>query len=710
MARQAYTDERGSVHGVNPGTELGRYTVETRIEEIPGGERWNARDTTLDRDVTLIVMPADADSTAAALDAARRAAGIEAAQLVRILDVGSEAEHSFVAEDAIGDASTYTEVIGTEGLPAEEVRRITGEVATGIEAARARGLHHLALTPDLVLLTGDGRVKVRGLATAAALAGIETEGEEADRDDATGVVALAYAGLTATWPLERPSGLPSAPREGSGPPPPSRVAVGVPGDLDTICRETLGEGQGPDSPGDYAAQIAPWSRIPLAGAVRTSPRAGTDAPTEVVPTASGVAGDGSTSDDHDVVSGADGTGERDGSSGLGVAGAAGAAAGAAGLAGAAARSGSSDDAATTRSHAAQAGETPFDSGDDDATREIRLRHRDGVTAHVTRGDETPAGRRADDERTRRVRRPQDDSDDEHGRRGAAAAAAAAAAGAVGTGGKVIGDRLGKVARTAGDRSKEALHDARARREAIRADQRSRSSLGSAPTTAEIEAPAPLLPAEAGAPPSRRQANLVLGLMAGLVALACLFGTIGTSRIGSATDLGRILGGDETTAVATSQSASPSGSGSGSGSGGGEPLAIANAAGYDPAPGDGVEHNAEVPRVYDGDPDTIWTTEGYEDPSFGGVKQGVGVTVDLGQAQDISSVTLQLPLAAQATVYAGDQPTNSGTEIGRTDGRTGEVELTPSGQVTGRYVTVWFTTLSQGDDGRYRAAVGEITVR
>ena len=53
MARQTSTDERDNVHGVNPGTELGRYTVASRIEEIAGGERWTARDTTLDRDVTL---------------------------------------------------------------------------------------------------------------------------------------------------------------------------------------------------------------------------------------------------------------------------------------------------------------------------------------------------------------------------------------------------------------------------------------------------------------------------------------------------------------------------------------------------------------------------------------------------------------------------------------------------------------------------------
>ncbi|EKA59927.1 hypothetical protein B277_15649 [Janibacter hoylei PVAS-1] len=213
---------------MNPGTELGRYTVASRIEEIAGGERWTARDTTLDRDVTLLVMPTDGASTPAALDAARRAAGVEAAQLVRILDVDTEGDLSWVAEESLADALTYAEAIGTDGLPAEEVRRITGEIATGVEAARARGLHHLALTPDIVLLTHDGRVKVRGLATSAALGGTETEGEEADRDDARAIVALAYAGLTGTWPLPGSTSLPAAPTSDGAPTPPFAPRGGRP--------------------------------------------------------------------------------------------------------------------------------------------------------------------------------------------------------------------------------------------------------------------------------------------------------------------------------------------------------------------------------------------------------------------------------------------------------------------------------------------------
>lgn len=662
MARQADTDERDSVDGVNPGTELGRYTVNARIETIPGGERWTARDTTLDRDVTLLIMPADALPTEAALDAARRAAGVEAAQLVRILDVGTEESFSFIAEEGIGDSETYAYAIGEEGLPAEEVRRITGEVATGIEAARARGLHHLALTPETVLLTHDGRVKVRGLATAAALAGIETEGEKADRDDATGVVALAYAGLTATWPLERTTSLTPAKGDGT-PPPPSRVAVGVPGDLDTICRETLGEGTGPDSPGDYAAQIAPWSRIPLTGSTRTAAGA---------PEQDAESTDGSATST-----------------------------GAAGAAGAAAVGGSAAGAA--------AGHAGSDSGDDEihdgesATREIDLRQDDEPTTVI----DARSGRRGS-----RATDPEAPSHADSQSRARAAAAAAAAAGAVGTGAKVLGDRLGQASKTASGRSQEALRDARARREAIREDRSRRTSLGAAPVSAELESPAPLLPAEAGAAPSRSQSNLVMLLMASFVAIACVAGIFGSSQIGENTNLGKIFGGDETTAAQVTPS--PEGDGGGGNGGGdddGEPYQILNAAGYDPSPGDGSEHNSEVQRVYDGDPDTEWTTEGYESPEFGGVKDGVGLTVDLGQPQPINSVTLQLPTSAEATVYVGDSPTNSGTELGQTEGQDGEVTLEASDPEEAQYVTVWFTSLEQDDqDGRYRAALGEITVR
>lgn len=646
------------MHGVNPGAEVGRYTLNAQIETVSGGERWTARDTALEHEVTLLVMPTEGDRTAAALDAARRAAGVEAAQLVRILDVGSEGALSYVCEEGLREAGTYAALIGAKGVPAEEVRRVTGEVATGLEAARSRGLHHLALVPESVLLTPDGRIKVRGLATTAALTGLETEGEEADRADATAVVALAYAGLTVTWPLATPSSLPTTPRGEDGPPPPSRVAVDVPGDLDTICRETLGEGVGPESPGDYAAQVAPWSRIPLAGSAHPNPKPGA-----VAGAVAAGAGTATAQRDAPPPSGPPPSGPGE-AAGPGV---------------------------------------DEDDVDEADTNEIPVYRADEPTEAIpTDPTGTPAGS------------PGATASDEDSA-GGPVARTATAAGAVGAGAKVIGDRLDKVSKNAAERSREALHDARARREAIREDRTRHSSLGAAPVSGDIEPPAPLLPADAGRAPTRKQSNLVLALVSAFVVVACVVGAIGTSQIGDQSHLGELFTDDGTAPL---QTTSPSGKDSSSGSGDSSsssdeekskgPFAVLNAAGYDPE-GDGVEHNAETPRVYDDDPSTAWTTEGYATSDFGGVKSGVGVTIDLGQVQKISSVTLDLPTATDATVYAGNQPTSSGTTIGASEGQTGEVDLEASQPVDARYVTVWFTSLAPDGEGRYRASLGEITV-
>lgn len=645
--------EASSASSVSPGTELGRYTLGTRLEALPGGERWSARDTTLERDVTLLVMPADAPETLAALDAARRAAGIEAPQLVRILDVGTEGPAAFVAEDPLPGASTYAELIGEHGLPAEEVRRITGEVATGVEAARTRGLHHLALTPDAVLVTTDGRVKVRGMATSAALQGLEDEGDDASREDATGVVALAYAGLTGTWPLPgEPGGLRPAERPGGQLPAPSELAVGVPGDLDTICRETLAEGAGPDSPGDYAAQIAPWSRMPFTR--------GDAAPTPPPPVAAaappGTAG-----------------GPTDATVAI-----------------------PADDATRTI--------------DPDATRAVPAHQPDADAPAGTATGHDEAGLPPSDQRADGEEKDHDATAAPGPDRAAQAAAAAAGVlGAAASGGKVLGERIGSFARTAGERSREAVADRRARREALREDEQRSEPLRAAPSSAEIEPPMPLLPVGSGEPPTREQSRLVLLLMGAFVVLAFVAALIGMSKIGDNTDLGAILGGDETTAIttepttqgaaATSESSEETGD---------EPYAILGAVGYDPA-GDGVEHNAEAQRVYDGDPATTWTSEGYQAEGFAG-KPGVGVVVDLGQVQEVRSVTLTLPTPANAQVFVGDQPTHQGSQIGESGGRTGEVRLDAQSPVKGQFVTVWFTSTAPSDDGRHRATLGEIVVR
>ncbi|KAB7745520.1 hypothetical protein GA707_06270 [Nostocoides sp. F2B08] len=254
------------MQGIGPGSVLGgRYTADRRTAQYAGAERWIARDTTLDRAVMLFTVPRSHPNVDAVLDAARRSAGLDNSRLSRILDVGHDDDLAYIVEEALEGAHSLTTLLSAGPLPAPEVRRIAGETALVLDLARHRGLHHQRLTPDLVMRTVDGDVKVRGLATMAALAGVDdVDDQSAARADAVAVVAIAYAGFTGHWPLPGDrGGLPPAPRVSSHVAAPSEIAVGVPADLDALCRLTFANDQGPITPGDFARQIAPWSPIPV---------------------------------------------------------------------------------------------------------------------------------------------------------------------------------------------------------------------------------------------------------------------------------------------------------------------------------------------------------------------------------------------------------------------------------------------------------------
>ncbi|MDQ6716375.1 MAG: hypothetical protein M3Z83_09730, partial [Actinomycetota bacterium] len=265
------------MQGVGPGSLLGgRYVAQHRVSQHARFERWAAEDQTLDRDVVLLCFAADGPQASAALDAARRAAGVEEPRLVRVLDVGSRDGVAFVVEEPLSGALSLAASLATGGLPSEEARRVVGEAASALETARVRGLHHQVLTPRSVLRLEDGSVKVRGLATEAALLEAEeSDPARASRRDAVALVGLTYAVLTGRWPLPgSDSGLEDAPRVVGGVAAPSEIAAGVPGDLDHIARRTLNDDLGPTSPGDLAGQIAPWSPTPLGASLPPQPRLG----------------------------------------------------------------------------------------------------------------------------------------------------------------------------------------------------------------------------------------------------------------------------------------------------------------------------------------------------------------------------------------------------------------------------------------------------
>lgn len=258
--------------GISRDTVLGgRYTLQQALSSRSGVEQWIADDGTLGREVTVTVFAADHPHASAALDSARRVAGVEDRRLAQVLDVGTESEPavSYVITEAIHHAESVAALLRHSRLPAEEVRRLVGESAVALETARQRGLHHQSLDPHDVLRSPDGAVQVTGVAVAAALVGRDDEdGDEASRHDVRSLVSIAYAGLTGRWPGDQDvPGVEAVERRADGQlPAPSELVDRVPGDLDTLCRTVLSSDDGPRTPGELARQLSPWSAERVHGA------------------------------------------------------------------------------------------------------------------------------------------------------------------------------------------------------------------------------------------------------------------------------------------------------------------------------------------------------------------------------------------------------------------------------------------------------------
>jgi eukaryotic-like serine/threonine-protein kinase len=137
--------------------------------------------------------------------------------------------------------------------------------------------------------------------------------------------------------------------------------------------------------------------------------------------------------------------------------------------------------------------------------------------------------------------------------------------------------------------------------------------------------------------------------------------------------------------------------------------------FDPPPGDGRENDGDLPLLVDGDPTTSWRTEGYNTPDLGGLKPGVGVVLELGEARDLRRLDVASPTRGWAAeVYVGDGTasdiTGWGEPVTAQQAIAGDARFDLDG-ARGAAVLLWITDLGDGRvGGRYAAAITDVTVR
>jgi eukaryotic-like serine/threonine-protein kinase len=181
--------------------------------------------------------------------------------------------------------------------------------------------------------------------------------------------------------------------------------------------------------------------------------------------------------------------------------------------------------------------------------------------------------------------------------------------------------------------------------------------------------APAAPHGRRTPPRSRQRRRRTGLLWPVVAVALILAVAALAALGAMT-------------LRHDGDGSPAGAAN-------TPIRLTGADSYDPD-GDGTEHDAEVSRATDGDPETYWTTETYRD--FSGSKPGVGLVLDAGRDVQPSAITVTTDTPGfQAEIRVGAAPSGPFEPV--SDQQT--VEGTTTFELRNpdaRYFVIWITDL------------------
>ncbi|MGL5808811.1 MAG: hypothetical protein ACRCYQ_02565 [Nocardioides sp.] len=682
-------------HSRRPGDVLAdRYRLIDLLQETRGGRFWRAHDEVLSRDVAVHLIGGDDPRARLLMAAGRRSAALGDPRFLRVLDADDRDGLCYVVSEW-SDGTSLDQLLDGGPLEPRRAAWLTAEVAAAITSAHAAGTTHGRLLPENVLLDDTGSIRIVGTAVDAALLGLPPAENAADVVD---VAATLYAGLTGRWPGRHPSRVPAAPVEAGRALRPRQVRAGVPSALDAICEQVI-------SPGERKGYARIAKEIASAQDIYEAATAFVGNLSEVAATEALVASSrplsGTPRRRREVPVDAPPTtrlGERAGGGGTNAESAASAGSDIGPEAGPKVSPGVSSEVSGGLAQAPSDPEpvlplpSPSPEGPSSATaRGRRIKEPElevtqaGMPIFEDDGDvswfsprpqpppppppfETPEPRPlfapepVGGEPARRPRAPVPDGP----------SAVSLGTGANGPAGEAVG---------AGTASGEFWPFA----------WRDRRQSPSRTATGEHQ----------GLAPGRMWLYVAAGLaVTSLVLLAMLAAY-------------NIAAGDPAPQdeerpdrASSAPATKPPTAGK---------LDLAGVADFDPEGDPPSEQPDLVDLTFDGDPETDWRTSGYnQNFGPGGIKDGVGLIVDLGAERLVSSAavdlrggpaTVQLSVSATPPKAVGDlRPIDSYEVV------DDKLRVTFPEPVEGRYLTIWFTRLPKDDDSRFRGRVAEITVR
>ena len=183
---------------LTPGTTLGVYEVLSAIGAGGMGEVYKARDTKLDRDVALKILPDafvnDPERLARFQREAKVLASLNHPNIAAIYGLEDEGDSLALVLEYV-EGPTLQDRIANGPIPLDEALPIARQIAEALEAAHEQGIIHRDLKPANVKVKDDGTVKVLDFGLAKALGPDLSDTEAANSPTMTMTAAATKMGV-----------------------------------------------------------------------------------------------------------------------------------------------------------------------------------------------------------------------------------------------------------------------------------------------------------------------------------------------------------------------------------------------------------------------------------------------------------------------------------------------------------------------------------
>jgi serine/threonine protein kinase len=170
---------------LNAGARVGPYVIQSLLGQGGMGEVYRARDSRLNRDVAVKVLPPafadDGERRARFEREAQAIATLSHPNILNIFDTGVVDKQLYVVMELL-EGETLRDRLNRSPLPPRKSVEYAVQIARGLGAAHDKGLVHRDLKPENIFLLEDGQLKILdfGLArsaVSAAAAGATSAGE-----------------------------------------------------------------------------------------------------------------------------------------------------------------------------------------------------------------------------------------------------------------------------------------------------------------------------------------------------------------------------------------------------------------------------------------------------------------------------------------------------------------------------------------------------